>query len=158
MKDFSFKGQAGPLWRCPPSSENLAAFDTQLPSSHGNEWRSFSVRIFAQPNFENVTGIGLHTLFEEMSLSHSVPWKVFLTLKSYAKSLRNTSRLNISVILRTLIKLEIYPTLIFALGSFSMVILNYPFSKVLSPQPLLHRMGSRKKTDELAEHDLILYD
>ena len=73
MKDFSFKAQAGPLWRCPPSSENLAAFDTQLPSSHGNEWRSFSVRIFAQPNFENVTGIGLHTLFEEMSLSHSVP-------------------------------------------------------------------------------------
>ena len=37
-----------------------------------------------------------------------------------------------------------------------MITLNYPFSKVLSPQPLLHRMGSRKKTDGLAEHDLVL--
>ena len=28
---------------------------------------SFTVRIFAQPNFENVTGIGLHTSFEELN-------------------------------------------------------------------------------------------
>ena len=28
---------------------------------------SFSVRIFAQPNLENVSGIGLHTSFEEMT-------------------------------------------------------------------------------------------
>ena len=43
----------------------------------------FSVRIFAQPNFENVTGIGLHTSFEEMKLSYSLlqisSWEVFLT-------------------------------------------------------------------------------
>ena len=28
---------------------------------------NFTVRIFAQPNFENVTGIGLHTSFEELN-------------------------------------------------------------------------------------------
>lgn len=28
---------------------------------------NFIVRIFAQPNFENVTGIGLHTSFEELN-------------------------------------------------------------------------------------------
>ena len=32
----------------------------------------FSVRIFAQPNFENVIGIGLHASFEEMKLSYSL--------------------------------------------------------------------------------------
>ena len=32
----------------------------------------FSVRIFAQPNFENVIGIGLHASFEEMTLSYSL--------------------------------------------------------------------------------------
>ena len=28
---------------------------------------SFTVRIFAQPNFENVIGIGLHNSFEELN-------------------------------------------------------------------------------------------
>ena len=41
----------------------------------------FSVRIFAQPNFENVTGIGLHTSFEEWNYHilcyKSVPEKYF---------------------------------------------------------------------------------
>ena len=64
----------------------------------------FSVRIFAPPNFENVTGIGLHASFEEMTLSYSLlqvsSLRNILDRTSFVKCLWNTLRLNISVILR----------------------------------------------------------
>ena len=63
---------------------------------------SFSVRTFAQPNFENVTGIGLNTSFEEMTLSH-----LYMCILSYLLSkglspqplLHGTSSLNKTVAL-----------------------------------------------------------
>ena len=61
------------------------------------------MRIFAQPNLENVTGIGPHTSFEEMTLSYSllqVSSQSIFDCASFAKCLRNTSRLNMSLILR----------------------------------------------------------
>ena len=55
----------------------------------------------------------------------------------------------------TLIQLEIYPS--FCSKSFSLIILRYPFSKVLFSPTLLHRISLRKNTGGLAKHDFVLY-
>ena len=46
---------------------------------------------------------------------------------------------------------------LFVPESFSMIILSYPFSKVLFSPTFLHRFSFRKKTGGLAEHDFVLY-
>ena len=46
--------------------------------------------------------------------------------------------------------------LLFVPESFSMIILSYPFSKVLFSPTFLHRISFRKKTGRLAEHDFVL--
>ena len=47
--------------------------------------------------------------------------------------------------------------LLFVPESFGMIILSYPFSKVLFSPTFLHRFSFRKKTGGLAEHDFVLY-
>ena len=88
---------------------------------------SFSIRIFARLNFENVTGIGLHTSFEEMTYSYSLlqvsSLRSIFDCTSFAKCLRNTSRLNMSVILLYSDSVRNLP-LFFRSESFSLIILS----------------------------------
>ena len=104
---------------------------------------NFTVRIFAQPNFENVTGIGLHTSFEELndtiilSVISQFSEKYFRLNKLCKMS---SEYVEIKYISCTTVLIQYWFSWkfiqLFVPENFSMIILSYPFSKLLfSPTP-----------------------